>query len=384
MKQLAYPAALGYGCLLSAVPDRLLAAEWSLAQQYSASMDYDSNRRLELVGRSTEAGILTADLRLKRALEYGDIFVEPRYSFRRYSDSTLGNGDDRSVSAGIDHTGERFLLDLTASYWDQSTLQTELLQTGIVSGNTHRRLTQVGSNWTWMQKERWQLIAQLSYSDVSYYGQSSNQLPGYKYPSGSIGERFSFSERGSLTLSTYGSALSSAARGNSSREVGIQAQIIYSFSERTNIDASLGESVRVVTGSRNLGTDASISLTHAFSLGNLNLAYTRSLVPYGTGFLVQREQYMASLARPLTPYLESSISVLRVQNNDTTVKLGLDRRSYSSATVGLNWHPAETWTLGAQITGLRTQLFGPASQTVNEWRTSVSLTWSPFPKTHSM
>ncbi len=382
MKDLTYSAAVGCGCLLSAGPTRLVAAEWSLTQQYSASADYDSNRRLEPVGRDTEASVLTADLHFKRALEDSDIYIEPRYSFRRYSDSTLGNGDDRSVFAGLDQLGERLIVNLTASYWDQSTLLTEQLETGIVSGNTHRRMTQAGSNWTWMHTERRQLIAQLSYVDVSYYGQATSLLPGYRYPSGSIGERFTFSERGSFTVSAFGSALSSSLRGNSNHEAGLQAEIIYAFSELTKLDATVGESARVLPSGSNVGTDASISLTHALLLGNLALGFTRSLVPYGTGVLVQRDQLTASATRPFTPYLDGTISLLRIENNRTTVELGLDRRSYSSATIGLSWHPAETWSLGAQIEGLRTQVFR-SSDTVNEWRTSVSLNWSPRPQTRS-
>jgi len=326
---------------------------------------------------------LTADLRFKWAIEDGDIFLEPRYSFRRYSDPTLGDGDDRSVFTGLDRFGDDFALNLTASYWDQSTLLTELLETGIVSGNTHRRLAQAGSNWTWQLAERRQLISQFSYQDVSYHGEDSALLPGYKYPSGAIGERYSFSERGSVSLSAFGSVLSSSTRGNSSHEYGLQAEVIYAFSEETKIDASVGESERVLTGSKSQGTDASVSLTHMLSLGNLNFSYTRSLIPYGTGFLVQREQYAATLVHPLTFDLDGTISLLRIQNNQTTVELGLDRRSYSSATLGLDWHPAETWAVGAQVEGLRTQLPGLEGETVNEWRTSVSLTWYPHPKSHS-
>jgi hypothetical protein len=383
MKQLAYPAALGCGCFVGTLPLRAVAAEWTLTPVYSSQVEYDSNRRLELTEKGSEDAVLTADLRFKWAIEDGDIFLEPRYSFRRYSDPTLGDGDDRSVFTGLDRFGDDFVLNLTASYWDQSTLLTELLETGIVSGNTHRRLAQAGSNWTWQLAERRQLISQFSYQDVSYHGEDSALLPGYKYPSGAIGERYSFSERGSVSLSAFGSVLSSSTRGNSSHEYGLQAEVIYAFSEETKIDASVGESERVLTGSKSQGTDASVSLTHMLSLGNLNFSYTRSLIPYGTGFLVQREQYAATLVHPLTFDLDGTISLLRIQNNQTTVELGLDRRSYSSATLGLDWHPAETWAVGAQVEGLRTQLPGLEGETVNEWRTSVSLTWYPHPKSHS-
>jgi hypothetical protein len=359
------------------------AAEWSLTPFYSSTVDYDSNRRLVAGGRGSEAAVLTADLRFKRALENWDIVIEPRYSFRRYSDSALGNGDDRSLFAGLDSTGERNTVSLTGSVWDQSTLLTEFLETGIVSGNTHRRLGQVSGTWAWNQTERRQLISQFSYMDVSYRGQDSARLPGYRYPTGTVGERFYFSEKGSFTLSAFGNMLSSDSRGNSSHEYGLQGEVVYAFSERTRVDATLGESTRVLAGTSSYGTDASVSLTHYLTLGNVALSYVRSLVPYGNGFLVERQQVTASMTYSLTPFLDCSLAALRVQNNQTTVLLNLDRHSYDSVSASLTWRPFETWNVAAQLGGVRTQTPGRTAETLYGWHSALTLTWTPFPSARS-
>jgi hypothetical protein len=351
---------------------------------YSSSVDYDSNRRLLTDARGTGSAILTADLRFKHALEDSEISIEPRYTLRRYTDSSLGNGDDRSIAASLTHSRERSTEQMTASYSDQSTLISELLETGIVSIDTHRRQTQAGGTWSWSQTERRQLITQLSYIDVSYYGEGRASLPGFRYPSGSVGERFGLSEKGSLTVSAFGSALSSDARGGSSHEYGLQAQLIYYFSELTHFDGSAGESSRLLDGVSSYGTDASLSLTRDMTRGSLALNYTRSLVPYGTGFLVERQQATASGTYQMTPYLSVNMSLLRIQNNDAAVRLGLDRRSIDNISTGLNWHPTETWSFGLQVSGIRTQtptLF--ADKTVNEWRSVATLTWSPLPRARS-
>jgi hypothetical protein len=378
VKRLAYPAAIGCG-LLGVGVSQVQAAEWSITPMYSSSVDYDSNRTLSRDARGSESGVLTADLRFTRALEDTNISIEPRYSFRRFSDPKLGNGDDRSLYASFNRSGERTSLNLTASYWDQSSLITEALETGIVRGDTHRRTAQSAGNWSWSQTEYRQLIAQLSYMDVSYYGQGSSLLPGYRYPSGSLGERFNFSERGSFTLSAYGNAISSDTRGNSSHEYGLQAQVIYAFSERTRFDASLGESVRKLAGVSSHGTDATLSLTHDITLGNLSLNYTRSLVPYGVGFLVQRQQLTASATRQFTPYLDGNISLFRIQNNQIAVQLAVDRSSYDGVSAALNWHMTETWNLGVQLAAMRTQAPGLPNQTLTEWRSATTLIWSPRP-----
>jgi hypothetical protein len=382
MRQIAYPAALG-SCVLGAGASPVWAAEWSITPNYSASVDYDSNRLLLAHGKSSDATVLAVDLRFKRALEDMEFTIEPRYAFRRFTDPSLGNGDDRSVNAGFNRVGERSNLNLTASYWDQSTLTTELLQTGIVSADTHRRASQAAATWNWNQTDRRSLIAQLSYMDVSYYGQAARYFPGFRYPSGSVGERFAFSERGSFTLSAYGSRLQSDTQGNSSRSVGLQAEIIYQFSERTNIDASIGESSRVLSGESSHGTDGSVSLNHSLFLGKVSFGYTRSLVPYGSGFLVEQQLFTASIAHPLSPYLDFNLSLFRIQNNETAVRLRIDRPNYNSLAASLNWHPAETWSVGARLEAVRTQVFGLPAETATGLRSAITITWTPFPKSRS-
>jgi hypothetical protein len=383
MRQIAYPVAVGSCCALGARGAPLRAAEWSVTQNYSSSVDYSSNRRLDVQGKGSAAAVLAIDLLFKRALEDIQFTLEPRYSLRRFTDSTLGNGDDRSINAGLNWTREQSMLNLTASYWDQSTLTTELLETGILSADTHRRMAQAGATWNWNQTEQRSLIAQLSYMDVRYSGQSAALLPGYRYPSATLGERFAFSERGSFTVSTYGSILSSDTPGNSSHELGLQAEVIYTLSERTHLDVSLGESSRVLSGQRSTGTDASVSVDHSLYLGRLIFGYSRSLVPYGSGFLVERQQFTATLIHPVTEYLESSLALLRVQNNETAVLLRLDRRNYDSVVVGLNWHPTATWTLSASVEGLQSQLADAAGESVKSWHTAVTATWVPLPTSRS-
>jgi len=271
MKQIAYPAALGSCVLGAGATPAARAAEWSITPIYSSSVDYDSNRTLLAKGKDSEATTLAVDLKLKRALEDLQLTFEPRYAWRRFTRPSLGNGDDRGVSAGLDWTGERSILGLTASYLDQSTLVTEVLETGIANGDTHRRASQAGGSWTWNQTERRALIAQFTYLDVSYYGLSRALLPGYRYPSGSVGEQFTFSERGTVTLSAFGSRLQSETEGNSNHEEGLQTEIVYLLTQQTKIDAALGKSRRVLT------TGSSTTAQHT-SQTTSNAAAMRSIV----------------------------------------------------------------------------------------------------------
>jgi hypothetical protein len=382
MKQLGISAALG-GSVLGTWPAPVRAAEWSITPAYTATMDYDSNRQLRADSTGSGGGFLYIDLKFQRALEDLRFALEPTYSFRRYTDPRYGNGDDRTLISSMSWDRETSSLSVNASYLDQSTLITEVLETGIVSGDTHRRTAAASAGWNWSQTERRMLVAQASYSDVSYYGTSANVLPGYKYTAGSVGERFTVTERASFTLGVYGDILKSPTPGNSSREYGLQGELTYQLSERTNVDAQIGESRRNLSGAGSYGTTISVKLGHSFALSKLSAEYTRSLVPYGVGFLVERQQYSAALSRPFNEFVDVGLTYTHVQNNEAAVLVLLDRRSYSDLQLSVNWHPAETFVVSLRGDAGRSEIAGLEGQTVSQWRGALALTWAPHPSAKS-
>jgi hypothetical protein len=390
---MAYPTAIGCGCLLGAGgASHLHAAEWSVQPIFSVESDYDSNRNLSDDPQGSEEAVLYGDLKLQRAIESLQIALEPRFDLRRYSDSIWGPGNDRSLNAALTWTGELMKVSLTGFIANQTTLITELLESGIINGDNRRRSEQANGEWDWFQTERRLAFLQLGYMSASYSGSPlvELELPGYRYPSASLGERFFLSERLTLSVSAFGDALTSQRQGNSSHEAGGQVEVIDQYSENTTFDVAVGESKRSLYGEHGSGTNASVSLTHNLSRGSATLSYVRSLVPYGTGFLVQRQQITASLLRPLTPSLDATFSVLRLQNNSSAVRLGIDRPFYNSAVLGLNWKMGESWMLQPQVSaGLSkpvefSSVAAPVDlRTAHEWRAQLTLVWQPLPASKS-
>jgi hypothetical protein len=380
---MAHTTAIGCGCLLGAGGSpHLHAAEWSVQPVISWSADYDSDRNLSVGSSASESAVLYGDLRLQRALESTQIVIEPKFDLRRYSDSIWGPGNDRSLNGAFTWTGEQMKTSFTGSIADQTTLIAELYETGIISTNTRRRASQANLEWDWSQSEHRQTFVQLGYLGASYSGAAQQLFPGYRYPTATLGERFFLSERLSFSVSAFGDSLISTAPGNSSHEYGGQGEVNYAYSETTTFDVAIGESKRVLTGERGSGTNAAVTASHTMSLGTASLNYTRSLVPYGIGYLVQRQQVAASMTRPLTPYLDLIANVTRIDNNSSTVRLGLDRPFYNNFSVGMNWKMGESWTLQPLVS---TSWSKPihTDTTVREWRAMLTTTWQPFPSSRS-
>ncbi len=331
--------------------------------------------------------MLTADLRFQRALEDSSILVEPRYSLRRFSDTRFGNGDNRSLTSQWQRAWERALVSFNASIADQSTLTTELLETGIVGLDVHQRQIQGDGSWKWSIAQTRQLFAEVSDSDVHYHGVANidQVLPGYQYRAVSLGEMFTLSEQTQISLSAFGNNISSDAAGNSSHEYGVQAQLTYAWSERTRFVGSLGRSQRVLAGQSSNGTDFSATFVRDVTLGSISLSYVRSLVPFGAGFFEERKQTAASFARQLAPQVHATLSYTRTRNNEFAVLLSNDRPNYDIVQGGLDWRPLENWAVGVQLASVHSTgagFFGQ-TQTVNEWRSSVYVNWTPRPRVQS-
>ncbi len=379
---MAYPTAIGCGCLLGAGGmSQLYAAQWSVQPVFSWQTDYDSNRGLIPGGRGSEAAVLSADLQVQRSLENMQIMLEPHFDVRRYSDAIWGPGDDRSVTGAFSWDSERTKLSLNGSYANQNTLTTELIETGIVDTNTRRRTSVANAELDMARTENHLFFTQASYLESSYSGPLFIELllPGYRYESAAAGERFILSEHLTLSVSAFGDILHSDRAGGSSHEAGGQAELTYAHSERTTFDILVGESRRVLSGSASTGTNVVASATRNFELGSISLAYSRSLVPYGNGFLVQRQQISASLRRALSPYLDADLTLLRIDNNEATVQLGVDRRFYDNVIGGLSWKIGETWTLRSEVSASWSPPIGYGG-TLHDRRAALSMTWKPNPK----
>jgi hypothetical protein len=371
----------------------LYAAEWSVQPIFSIETDYDNDRNLSTQPEGSEEAILAGDVKFQRAMESMQLFLEPRFDLRRYSDSIWGPGNDRSLNAGIAWTGELMKASLTGFIANQTTLATELTETGIINGDTRRKSGQVNSEWDWTPNERRLTFVQLGYVSASYSGTPliSLELPGYHYPNGAVGERFFLNERLTLSVSAFGDALTSERAGNSSHEAGGQVEFQDVLSEKNSFDVSVGESERYLYGEHGSGTNAAASVVHAFERGSLSLSFVRSLVPYGTGVLVQRQQLVATLIRPLAPTLDLTLSIQRIQNNSSAVRLGLDRPFYDYGMLGLNWKMGESWSLQPQVSSGWSRPVAPLGATdtaaydvtVREWRAQVTLVWQPLPDSKS-
>ncbi len=362
-----------------------VAAEWSLAPTFSWSADSDSNRYLQAQSESSRSTSLIASAVITRATETTQLSFSPQLHWQLFDRSAYSDVFERDLEASWSWTGERANASVAATDADRSTLSTEATQTGVLSSTLHQRLDQATVASTYNQSELYALVMQLGYSDVSYSGAAQaaliDLLQGYRYPTAMLGERYQLSDEASLTASVYRNEVLARLSGNDTYDSGLQLEYRRALSERIALDAAVG-AARVQGAGTQTSTTGSLDLSRTYSLGALSFKYSRSLVPYGTAVLVDRQEMMLSASRGLTEKLQLTASMSWVRNGQP---LGrslagpeiLQVQTYESAQLGLNWQPAETWRLGAELDVTRTRTIEAVSQPVHEWRAAVSVYWTP-------
>jgi hypothetical protein len=375
----------GAGCILSVETS---AGQLSFAPNINFTVDDDSNRNLEPEGPGSQSASIQVSADIKGSTETNDFTFSPLLRYQYFDSSVFANIFERDMGLTDVWTLERGKLTLTGEDADHSTLSTEATETGILSSQLHQRQNLGGLSYTYDQTERLFLIVSGSYADVSYYGTTDsfllNLLSGYRYPSGSVGELYQLSETSTIQADVSYSKILSQLPEFESRDTGVDLEYHRSISETFDLSATIG-ATEVRSATTDHLTTGALSLSRSYAWGNASVSYTRSLSPYGTGNLVQRQQFTVSASKALSDQLSVSLSLNRVQNGhvDVSPELGLPPQvqTYDNAQLVWSWQFAEFWHLNAEADTTRTQALGFTNQTVQEWRAALSLAWSPRPRT---
>jgi len=364
------------------------AAQWSLAPALTWGADDDSNRYFLAQGQASQSASVSASLQAERSTETTQLSLFSHLDWQDFFPRDYGRIFEWDVTAADEWTLERGELDFSARDADQSSLTTETTETGILSTSLHQRTDAASVSSTYDQSERRALVLQLSYTDIEYYGspeaELTNLLFGYRLPSGSVAEQYSLSERSTLTASAFSSEILSRLPGADENETGLQLDYRRTLAENTQLDLSGGAvKTRYSTGGQTL-TLASLQLSQSLDAGSLALSYSRSLMPYGTGVLVQRQEWKLSAKRDLTEELDVTASLDRVQNSQppalsTFLQQIALVQTYDNVLLGLDWHFADKWKLSAQVGTTWTRTLEVVSQPIHEWRCGLSVVWTPNP-----
>jgi hypothetical protein len=371
-----YKVRAAFACLF-ALPSLAVAAQWKVIPQLALRADTDTNRRLLLQPRQSESAVLDAALPIARSTEVSTLSLTPRVKVGRYSGDDTLDSEDLSATALYRRDGERHGFEFSGGFADDSTLVTELGETGLVEGNTRRRSIQASASLTKYLGTRHLLQYGLGASDVDYTHAAGTGLVGYRYPSASLLYVMSVTPRLDTTFLINGARLDVPDSQLVSNTRGAQFGFRFRISERLDLEARTGASSTRARGRSDSKQSFFSSLSWNDEISRLELSLSRGVEPNGRGILVNADDLRLAYSRDLTERLKLDTSVRASLREDVLFDLRSNEYRYGAATLALWWRLDQNWTAG--LTGIYShQEYELAIGGAEGRRIGFSLAWMPL------
>jgi len=238
------------------------SAEWKVEPTVRFRAGYNDNVRLDIDdGISSAEATLSPAAVFSRTTQKSGLFGDLRFDFRRFEDDS--NLDDNNVRFNTKYIRrmERSQVGLNLRFVKDTTLDSQLEETGLVFERLTRYLIDGGPEWSYSFNDRTSLRSNYSYSDVQYKNSGASGFVDYTLQSGQVALNRVLNERStaSITLSHSRSDNDNDVKSNNSN---LDAGASYQFSE--TLSASL------FAGARYTETDFSRnSLIPIFSGGTI-------------------------------------------------------------------------------------------------------------------
>ncbi len=349
------------------------AAEWQIDPVVALRAGYNDNIRLQAENEvaSTEI-ILSPGVTFSRSTQSSMISSSLNTSIRRYLEESDVDDETATLLLNAQHSMERSSLGLAVNLTRDTTLDSQLDETGLVLGRINRFRTSIDPSWSYSFSERMLMRLEYGYSNLDYEDEPDQISP----PD-------SLSHRGQISLSriinerstgnlTLGHVSSENDDDFESRFTYLQAGGSYQFNETLSVSFSGGmrysESkypanqrililspgfvleeivLPVEVENEQDGYVFNASINKNFLRGSLSLGASQDITTAASGFLTEVFKVTLGSTYRLSETLSTGLQAQLFQTEtDNPVSTG-DQRDYISIAPSLTWAFDRFWRLGA-------------------------------------
>ncbi len=331
--------------------------------------EYNDNINLTALPHNAVWGsILTPSIKLSSSTEVSQTSASVLLNLNRYTGATGLDRNDQFYTLSSNYKTERDIWAGDFSYTRDSTLSSELSQTGIVLTRAQRSLLSLAPSWTRMLSERTSLKLGYQFNNVSYAGGTAFGLVDYTNHAVEADWMYQATENDLVNMSVSYSRFQTANASYTANTVGVQGGLTHSFSETMKGTVLLGvnqskstlksQSLQLVSifplvftqvqstqTSSNLVPVVSATLNKQFETGSINGSASRQLVPGGNGSLVETDRLGLDATHNFNERLAGSVNgaVYRSRYIGDAVSAASSR--YYELVFNLDWQMSERWKL---------------------------------------
>ncbi|MGA7800519.1 MAG: hypothetical protein WCC36_06880 [Gammaproteobacteria bacterium] len=387
------------------------AAEWFATPKVSARAGYNDNLTITTQPHSSVRELdVSPEVSFGRKTETSGITGQARIDARRYWGQSGLNTNDRLLNLHMYDNAERMGWTLDGNITKNTTLQSELNDTGLVLQRTPRLSRSLSPGWNYLISQKTQLKLGYRYQDVRYPDQATLVYQDYRINAGTATLSHQYTQR--LQLFATGSVTyyrttknQLPARGEFDAHYDtVQAGASYAFSQTLNatLSAGLRRSTTTIntqnpvyattpfgpiflgygspvdvtqTGS---GSVLNASLQKQLQTGTLSANLSRNVQPTGYGGLVETDRLDLSGNHRLSVTFSESLdlSLYRTKAISSTAT-NLDR-TFVRVEPALAWNMTRWWRLQGSYRYAR-QRYTNQSETATQNAVYVTLAYT-WPK----
>jgi len=375
--------------LLIVVPRPLSAAEWYAEPWADLTTTYNDNiflRRTEIL--DTFGAILNLDAKLGRRTERSNVSLDTRLEFNQYTNSDALDQNNQFFNIASHYSTERNTWTLDGYYHLDSTVTSELEDTGLVQNNFRVDRWSALPSWEHAFTEKTSGRIGYRYLDVDY--EQAALLNGlFDFDSqnldGTIAHQWT--PKTDVFVTAYGlmQDVSQISRENDS--YGGTAGFGYNFSETFRVTLAAGAFIakqkNTLGGLSIESTDSgglfNASLEKQFELSTIAVTASQFVTPTGRGELELRRRLTVFLDHRLTPTITLSLPATIFTSDPAAGFTDFDifgsDRTYYQVRPGIRWQISRGWFLDGSYRYIRNERKGTTAVDSNAVFATLAYHW---------
>ena len=338
------------------MPGIVYGEYWYFEPEANFRLEFNDNRRLTLEPHESVWGTIVAGgVNVGAMSPRVELTLSPLLKFSDYSGGENITYSDQFLNGALKINNEKALWTLSGNYTRDTTIVSELEDSGLVQFDNRRESYDLKPSWTRAISSRINVGLNLSYRDVSY--ENGLEIGLFDYTVNSLLGDISFaaSEKQQVGFAVFRSAFDVSDIDYVSDSYGAQLSITSNWSERihTNITGSFRYSdIAIASFSGEIeesdrGWLFDAQLTSRLERGHVAVNISRSIDPSGLGTEVQRDRLRLSLYRPIRQRMSGTMALIAMHQEDIRESSATRARDYGRVSGDLQWRIIPLWSLRA-------------------------------------
>lgn len=342
---------------MACLPGTAWSHQWYIQPNAFMQTYYNDNLRLTTTPHSgawAAVGNVSANLGVRS--QVSGVSVRPNlrsYNYTGYRGVSNYDHIARKVAGKTYYQSETDLWQLNGSYDRDSTLTSELLDSGRVEFNIPRERWSVQPAWSSQWTPRGSIQLEGGYTRTSYRNGLIYGLHDYRVIDASATYAYNLTETQQINLTASASRFSAPAYFDDRTDNYIaQMGWVSHWTERTVTSLSGGARMNrtrlkvfgITTKHSQLGYVLRAHVTTKSERTNWVAEFRRDVVPTSYGILMQRDRAHASVNRTLSFYSNASLSGLWLHSKDLQSSLTQVSRTLARLDLSFAWRFARRWT----------------------------------------